>query len=81
MISDSGGLQEECSFLNKKIIVCRQTTERPEAKRSGHLVMCPSPEKLAGIFGDLIHNYMINAQCPYGDGHSSVKISRILNEL
>ena len=30
LITDSGGLQEEASFLNKKIIVCRQYTERPE---------------------------------------------------
>lgn len=81
VISDSGGLQEECSFLNKKIIVCRQTTERPEGKSSGHLVMCPLPEKLTGIFGDLINNYRVDSRCPYGDGHSSIKISQILNEL
>ena len=81
VISDSGGLQEEGSFLNKKVIVCRQTTERPEGKSSGHLVMCPSPKKLSGIFGDLINNYRVDSRCPYGDGHSSIKISHILNEL
>ena len=30
VISDSGGLQEESSFLNKKIIICRKTSERNE---------------------------------------------------
>ena len=80
VISDSGGLQEEGSFLNKKVIVCRQTTERPEGKRSGHLVMCSSPEKLVAIFGDLINNYRVDSRCPYGDGGSSEKIKKILNE-
>ena len=28
VITDSGGLQEESSFLKKKCIVCRKTTER-----------------------------------------------------
>lgn len=31
VITDSGGIQEECSFLNKKCIVCRVDTERPES--------------------------------------------------
>ena len=31
VITDSGGLQEECSFLNKKCLTCRIVTERPEA--------------------------------------------------
>ena len=39
VISDSGGLQEECSYLNKKIIVCRKTTERPESIGT-HSFMC-----------------------------------------
>ena len=30
VISDSGGLQEECAFFKKKILVCRKITERPE---------------------------------------------------
>ena len=30
IISDSGGLQEEAVCANKKVLVCRDTTERPE---------------------------------------------------
>jgi len=30
IISDSGGLQEEATCANKKILICRNTTERPE---------------------------------------------------
>lgn len=35
VISDSGGIQEECAALNKKILVCRNTTERPEGVDAG----------------------------------------------
>ena len=78
VISDSGGLQEESSFFNKKVIVCRETTERPEAIETGHLHLCPSPEGLASKFGRLINNYYINWTCPYGDGYSSLKIKNII---
>ena len=80
VISDSGGLQEECSFFNKKIIVCRKTTERPEGKLSGHLIMCKSPQELCGIFDSLKDNYEIDAPCPYGDGYSSSEVKKILDE-
>ena len=80
VISDSGGLQEEGSFFNKKVIVCRKTTERPEAIETGHLHMCLSPDELENKFDQLIKNYYINADCPYGDGKSSSKIIKKLNE-
>ena len=35
IISDSGGLQEEVVCANKKILICRDTTERPETIDSG----------------------------------------------
>ena len=78
VISDSGGLQEEGSFFNKKVIVCRETTERPEAIDTGHLYLCPSPLGLESKFGDLINGYYIDAPCPYGDGKSSFKIKNIV---
>ena len=80
VISDSGGIQEEGSFLNKKIIVCRKTTERPEGKKSGHIFICKTPDNLHRIFYDLKYNYKIEQECPYGDGHSSFKIAKLLNE-
>jgi UDP-N-acetylglucosamine 2-epimerase (non-hydrolysing) len=78
VISDSGGLQEECSFLNKKIIVCRRTTERPETIGT-HSTMCPYPEILEKIVDNIYEDYEINAQCPYGDGMSWKKIVDVLN--
>ena len=78
VISDSGGLQEEGSFFNKKVIVCRTTTERPEAIETGHLHICKSPNDLKSKFGELIDDYYIDTKCPYGDGKSSIKIKNIL---
>jgi UDP-N-acetylglucosamine 2-epimerase (non-hydrolysing) len=80
IITDSGGLQEEGSFLNKKVIVCRKTTERPEGINTDHLHLCPSPDNLENIFDNLIDRYSINSECPYGDGYSSERVAKIINE-
>jgi UDP-N-acetylglucosamine 2-epimerase (non-hydrolysing) len=78
LISDSGGLQEEGSFFNKKVIVCRQTTERPEGIDTGHLYMCKTPQHLNKLFEKLIENPYINGSCPYGDGYTSKLVLEIL---
>ena len=36
IITDSGGLQEEAVCAGKKVLVCRNTTERPETINSGY---------------------------------------------
>ena len=78
VISDSGGLQEEGSFFNKKVIVCRKTTERPEGIDTGHLYICESPKELTFLFEIINKDYSIDSECPYGDGMSSNKIKKIL---
>ena len=78
MITDSGGLQEEGSFFNKKVIVCRQTTERPEGINTGHLYMCKMPGKLKHLFEEINDNFSIDSICPYGDGTSSEKVKNII---
>ena len=78
VISDSGGIQEEASFFNKKVIVCRATTERPEGIDSGHLHLCYTPEALPDLFSKLKDNFSINKPCPYGDGRTATKVKNIL---
>jgi len=78
IISDSGGIQEEGSFFNKKIIVCRKTTERPEGCDTGHLKLCDTPNDLKNIFYEYLKDYMINKPCPYGDGYSAKRIKKVL---
>ena len=77
IISDSGGIQEEASFLNKKIIICRIDTERPEVLEN-HGVLCKSPEFLEEIFYKINDDYIVNADCPFGDGFAYKKIMEIL---
>lgn len=80
VITDSGGLQEEGSFFNKKVIVCRETTERPEGIKSGHLYLCKTPDELKKIFGEINNQYYINTKCPYGDGMTSQRVLNLLYE-
>ena len=80
LISDSGGIQEETSFLNKRIIVCRKTTERPETIGT-HTIMCPSPEQLSNHVNSIYNNYMINEPCPYGDGFAWKRIKNVFTKL
>ena len=44
LVSDSGGIQEECTVLKRPLIVVRNSTERPESVTAGfaHLVR-PGP--------------------------------------
>ena len=78
VITDSGGIQEEATFFNKKSIVCRKTTERPEGIPTGHLFLCENPEDLNDLVHIINNDYYINNECPYGDGQSSKKIVEIL---
>ena len=54
------------NHLNKKIIICRKITERPESIGT-HGFLCDYPENLSGIFDNLINNYIVSDDCPFGD--------------
>lgn len=79
VITDSGGIQEESSFLNKKVIVCREITERTETLGVGSF-LC-DPDRLENLFDLLINDFELNEKCPYGDGYSSENILKIIKEL
>ena len=78
VITDSGGLQEEGSFFDKKVIVCRKATERPEGIKTGHLYMCESPSKLKRLFTKVIKKPHISSPCPYGNGNAAQIIYDII---
>jgi len=73
VITDSGGIQEESSFLKKKAIVCRKTTERAEGLNS-FFKLCESPADLDRLFIEFNNNYVIKEPCPFGDGNSAKAI-------
>ena len=78
IISDSGGIQEESTCFNKKIIVVRKKTERPETIEIG----------LGQLAGKNIQGFIEwaktplsqSTKSPYGDGDAAKKIVQILHE-
>ncbi len=86
VMTDSGGLQEECPSLNKPVMVLRETTERPEAIDAGCNVLAGvTEEKIVSIFERLVQDHklyraMSEAENPFGDGLSSIKIVQYLEK-
>lgn len=80
VITDSGGIQEECSFFNKKALVCRKITERPESVGLTSF-MVKGPWELKEIFNSHINEYEVDIESPYGDGMSSKRIVEIFKNI
>lgn len=80
VITDSGGIQEECSFFNKKTLVCRKITERTESVGTTSF-MVKHPSYLKSSFYEHIDNYKTDIISPYGDGYSSKYIVDIIEKL
>jgi len=87
LITDSGGIQEEASFLGKPVLLLRDNTERPEAKENGSCKIIGSNEenifKEASLLINDIKEYeMMSQKCfSFGDGHASEKIIEILTNV
>jgi UDP-N-acetylglucosamine 2-epimerase (non-hydrolysing) len=86
VLTDSGGVQEEASFLGRPVLLLRDHTERPEGLASGHA-------RLVGTDAAAIVTAALEAleggpdeaapgpgACPYGDGHSAPRIVRVLED-
>lgn len=79
LISDSGGVQEECTVLKKPLIVVRRSTERPEAIEAGfaHLVG-PGPEigaRARALLADRhLPKRLRRTASPYGDDDAAARI-------
>lgn len=83
VLSDSGGIQEEAPTLGKRVLVARETTERPEAVDIGW-------NRLVGRSTESVLNAMseawseapwagpLPAPSPYGDGRAGERIAAIL---
>ena len=83
LVSDSGGVQEECTVLKRPLIVVRNSTERPESIDAGFArLVQPGPE-LGALGRELIGDAGLGARlarvpCPYGDGTASEQIAGCL---
>ncbi len=84
VLTDSGGIQEEAPGLGKPVLVMRDTTERPEALKSGtvHLVGTDHDlivSEVSTLLDDAkAYEKMSKAVNPYGDGKACSRIVRAL---
>ena len=85
IVTDSGGIQEEATskFLAKKVIVLRDSTERPEALENGNSILLQlNQQKISKqLKFEWNQNFKISNQSPYGNGNSSKKIINILKKI
>ena len=85
VVTDSGGIQEECTspFLAKKVIVLRDSTERPEAVKNGNVrLMQLNHQKISKQMRFEWENDFKKLQpSPYGNGNAAKKIIKILEKI
>lgn len=86
IISDSGGIQEECYTFRKPILVLRDVTERMEAVKAGYAFLLGSDKrKIKDAFKKVDkkirrkHDFFPSTN-PYGDGKSAKRIASILRK-
>lgn len=79
VITDSGGIQEETTYLNKKCLTLRENTERPITLIEGtnKLINCDYNEIIKNIF-EINNKSSVNIK--YWDGKSYERIYNILND-
>ncbi len=81
VLTDSGGLQEECLALSTPCLVMRETTERPEGVECGGAKLVGAdPQRIVGWATWLMENpderkRMRQALNPYGDGKAGQRIA------
>ncbi|RYD67682.1 MAG: UDP-N-acetylglucosamine 2-epimerase (non-hydrolyzing) [Sphingomonadales bacterium] len=84
VLSDSGGVQEEAPAFGKPVLVMRETTERPEGVAAGTAKLVGTDEdRIVSEISILLDDHaaysaMARAHNPFGDGHASARIARIV---
>lgn len=84
ILTDSGGVQEEAPTFGKPVLVLREVTERPEAVQAGCSRLVGTDRRvIVSAALDLLTNSssyerMAHISNPFGDGHASERIVRVL---
>lgn len=83
VVTDSGGIQEETTYLKKTCITLRTTTERPITTEIGsNILVSPNKENIYNLFDKDINSIIYNPQIPeLWDGKASERICKIINKL
>lgn len=79
IFTDSGGIQEEACILQRKCLILRTNTERPETLEVGGAEILPeiSVEAIQQTY-DRLQSKQVKWFNPFGDGKSAHKITDIL---
>lgn len=82
LISDSGGVQEECTIIRVPLAVVRRSTERPEAVEAGFARLVRPHDDIAreanAMLADVrLRETVMHAPSPFGDGHASERIAQV----
>ncbi|MFC9259276.1 non-hydrolyzing UDP-N-acetylglucosamine 2-epimerase [Streptomyces hydrogenans] len=86
LVSDSGGVQEECTVLKKPLVVVRNNTERPEAMSHGFAVLASPGPELGARARAMLNDPGLAARLaarpsPFGDGRASDRIVALTRAL
>jgi len=86
LISDSGGLQEECTVLKRPLVVVRRSTERPESFHDFATAVAPGPEIGVEVRRLLNDHVRVSASLrtipsPFGDRHAASHILAGIHSL
>jgi UDP-N-acetylglucosamine 2-epimerase (non-hydrolysing) len=86
-ITDSGGVQEEITSpsINKRALVLRDSTERPESINSNHSVLCKIDQKtinsqIQKLASEIPSTKVTSRISPYGAGNAAIKIAEIIEK-
>lgn len=79
IITDSGGIQEEASFLGKHCVVLRTSTERTHIPKE-YITVLEDYSLLDEIYDNIPKNHLPKCNV-YGNGNSSKKIINYLTEI
>ncbi|MGI8491480.1 MAG: UDP-N-acetyl glucosamine 2-epimerase, partial [Acidimicrobiales bacterium] len=86
LVSDSGGIQEECTVIKKPLVVVRNSTERPESVAAGFARLVRPGDDLANAMSEMLSDEALARRLPtlpspYGDGHASERIVELVTAL
>jgi len=84
LLTDSGGMQEECCVVGTPCITLRENTERPVTleEHGGVSVLAGNnPEKIERFFGDMLDRGKRTFRPPLWDGRTSLRIAEVFADL
>ena len=86
LVSDSGGVQEECTVLKRPLIVVRNSTERPESIDAGFAHLVQPGHAIGDLGRKLINDSGLSERLaaipsPFGDGKASERIARCVRRF